>query len=82
MHGRMESPNTSSQAVELNQATGTCGFSCLVCLDKIGCDVICIDKWLDRVVIRAYSLENNDLTVLTLDLTVLTFSLLRAKICN
>ena len=37
-----------------------CGFSPLVCLNKVGRDVICFDKWLDHVVVRAYLRRTND----------------------
>ena len=37
-----------------------CGFSRLVCFHKVGRDVIFFDKWLDHVVVRAYSRGTND----------------------
>ena len=35
-------------------------FRALFAYIEFGCDVICIDIWLDRVVSRASSRENND----------------------
>ena len=37
-----------------------CGFSRLVCLDKVAREVICFDKWFDPVVVRAYLRGTND----------------------
>ena len=40
-----------------------CGFLRFVCLHKVGHDVICFDKWLDHVFVRACSRGTNDKSI-------------------